>query len=684
MSLAFLFPLAWLGALALAVPIWLHLERRREANLIEFSALRFLEDQPLARSRPWWPRDIPLLLLRLAALLLLVAAFSWPYVMRDDPPILATRSTVFIFDNTLSQQAAGQFAQLRRELVRQLGGAGEVDQVAVIELLSVPHVLVPFGTDRDEAVRLVEQISPSHQRGSYRAAFLMAGELLRQSLGSQRQIVFLGDHQENQWEESAEGAPFLDDVELVLSPPKQRALPNLALSQPRVRRFFLGEQGVAECLVQLSRFGAARSAEVELRTGKSVIARQTITLQESEPMTTLAFQWPVESSEWLEGEVIVSGEPDSLKADNRVAFALPPIRPGTVDLMAQSKYLQTALGPDVMQSRWEIRTVHDEELQKVPADRDVLCVESRQLEHPQAWQRLLAYLNQGKGVLLIIDEVMPRVSSQLRRLELEVGDRVELRSPGRLRYYFQDHPLFLPFRSPDFGDLLEINVRRYHRVDLQGGQPLMFSQSGDPLLLQGGLQGNLFVLSFGLDREHTNWVIHPTFVPFLDHCLTQARNLPPQQSEYAPGEVCVWAIGGDANVREIVLRQGGEVMLRAAVERGAARFTLPDPPGLYHLSHDDASLPEAILQVNPPAEESRLIFVDPDPLAERWVFRTEADRDGDTREAAPDTSRDLPLATTPATMDRMAILRQRAWWWLLLAAAAALVVETSWLTIRRE
>ncbi|MFM7842702.1 MAG: BatA domain-containing protein, partial [Planctomycetota bacterium] len=43
MSLSFLYPLCWFGAIALAAPIWLHLRRRSEQRVISFSALRFLD-----------------------------------------------------------------------------------------------------------------------------------------------------------------------------------------------------------------------------------------------------------------------------------------------------------------------------------------------------------------------------------------------------------------------------------------------------------------------------------------------------------------------------------------------------------------------------------------------------------------------------------------------------------------
>jgi N-terminal double-transmembrane domain len=39
---SFFNPWFWLGTLALAAPVWLHLRRRRQTNIITFSAVRFL------------------------------------------------------------------------------------------------------------------------------------------------------------------------------------------------------------------------------------------------------------------------------------------------------------------------------------------------------------------------------------------------------------------------------------------------------------------------------------------------------------------------------------------------------------------------------------------------------------------------------------------------------------------
>src|SRR5262245_38727091 len=137
MPFFFLNPWLWLGALALGVPIWLHLRRKQETNLFQFSALRFLEDQPSTRQSPIRLRNLVLFLLRALALLLLVAAFSWPYLRRTNTaPIKESR--VYLLDNTLSHQANAGFAHDRDRILSELGKDAANMQIAVIELASTP------------------------------------------------------------------------------------------------------------------------------------------------------------------------------------------------------------------------------------------------------------------------------------------------------------------------------------------------------------------------------------------------------------------------------------------------------------------------------------------------------------------------------------------------------------------
>src|SRR5713101_936913 len=134
----FLNPLFLLGALALAAPVWLHLRRKQETNLHLFPTLRFLDDQPQPRRSPFRLRDLLLFVLRALALLLLVAAFAWPY--RDTGgPLIVRESRVYVLDNTLSHQANDGFTRDRVRIAEEISRAESDVQIAVIELNSRPR-----------------------------------------------------------------------------------------------------------------------------------------------------------------------------------------------------------------------------------------------------------------------------------------------------------------------------------------------------------------------------------------------------------------------------------------------------------------------------------------------------------------------------------------------------------------
>jgi len=106
-----------------AAPIWLHLRRKKQTNLVQFSALRFLEDNPEPRRSPLRLRHLVLLALRVLALLCVLAAFAWPYLRgADTVPIKESR--VYVLDNTLSHQARGGFTRDRDRILTELGRAG--------------------------------------------------------------------------------------------------------------------------------------------------------------------------------------------------------------------------------------------------------------------------------------------------------------------------------------------------------------------------------------------------------------------------------------------------------------------------------------------------------------------------------------------------------------------------------
>src|SRR5260370_6658231 len=302
MPFSFLNPWLLLGALALAAPVWLHLRRRKETNLIQFSALRFLDDLPHPRQSPWRLRDLLLFALRVLALLLLVAAFAWPY-LRGANAIPIKESRVYILDNTLSHQANDGFTRDRDRVLSETSKAGANIQVAVVELTSAPRVVASFGEDRGTARQKIKDLQPPFQRGSYLAAFRLANSLLANSLGARKHIVLLGDNQENQWNENVNTPPFLRDVEIDLPKTPAAMLPNLSLAEPRVQRIFLGDKSLVNFTVKLNHVGEAKQANIILRANDQVIFNRDVPLEKQPETILLQAQWEAAPASWLRGEV---------------------------------------------------------------------------------------------------------------------------------------------------------------------------------------------------------------------------------------------------------------------------------------------------------------------------------------------------------------------------------------------
>jgi hypothetical protein len=675
MSLSFFNPLFWLGVLAIAAPLWLHLRRRRETNLIQFSTLRFLDDQPEPRRTPWRLRDAMLFALRALALLLIVAAFAWPY-LQSAGTVVIRESRVYILDNTLSHQAGDGFSRDRERILTEIGRAGADVQIAVVELTSQPRVVVSFGDERDAARQALSELQPSFQRGSYLAAFRQANALLASSLGERKRILLLGDNQENQWSENANSPPFLHsvDVELPNTPVPARA--NLSVAEPRAQRIFLGDRSLVNFTAKLRHAGEIHAAKIVLRANGQIIFNRDVPLQEQPETILVQAQWEADPALWLRGEVSVEGAPDALAGDNKVFFSLPPVVEGKVALLAQSPYLRLALSPDVMRGHWAVRALEPAHLAAeltAGQDADVLCIESNYLQSSDARKLLWRYLSNGRGVILLVNRVTPAVSGYLRELGFEPEGSVTTarNNPEAFQFVFSHHPIFHPFLSPDYGNLMEVRVAKYTRLKSASAMPLIFSERGAPLFFQGTkMPGKLFVSAFGMDREHTSWPVHQTFIPFLDLALQTARAEDPAPTSFEPGEVTVVQFPPDSTVREVVLRDDRGEAVRAAVAQGRAQLRLPDRPGLFTLTHDDSMQPEKIFSINPSSKESQLVYAESPEAVKSWQV---------TRSAKAQ-----PQAVSQARLGVSGILQQRYWWWMLLAGLAALLLEMFWTGLRKE
>jgi hypothetical protein len=598
-------------------------------------------------------------------LLLLIAAFAWPF-LRNANTLPIRESRVYILDNTLSHQADDGFSHDRTRLLSEISKAPANIQVAVVELAASPRTLVAFGDSRDTGREKLNDLQPSFQRGSYLAAFRQANSLLANSLGAQKHIVLLGDNQENQWNENVSTPPFLRNVQVDVPKVTTSLLPNLSVAEPRVQRVFLGDKSLVNFTAKLGHIGDIKTANVILRANGQTVFNRPVDLEKQPGSILLQAQWEADPTLWLRGDVSVEGTPDALPADDRVFFSLPPVVEGKVALLAQSHYLRVALSPEIMRGQWATRILDPTKLSDELAanqDAEVLCIESNFLQSGDARKLLWRYLSNGRGVFLLVNRVTPAITGCLRELGFEVEGSVNAgKDPAeKFEFLLSNHPIFHPFLSPEYGNLMDIKVSRYTRLQSKQAMPLIFSERGAGLFFQGTkLQGKLFVAAFGMDRDSTSWPLHQSFIPFLDLTLQTARAEDPTPTTFEPGEVAMIQLPANLSGREAVLRDESREISRTPIEQGHVQLHLPDKPGLYAMTFDDSSQVQKLFSVNPSPKESELIYAQSPGAMKAWQMNN-------------------PVQTakvSTANISQTAILQQRFWWWMVLGGIAALLLES--------
>ena len=120
--MSFLYPLYFLGAVALAAPLLLHLRKRPPKNQILFSSLMFLEKTPEKLTRRSKLEKWLLLALRCLALLLLALMFARPFVRERAfaAGLSEGRRVLYLVDRSASMQRPDLWAQALQALRRDL------------------------------------------------------------------------------------------------------------------------------------------------------------------------------------------------------------------------------------------------------------------------------------------------------------------------------------------------------------------------------------------------------------------------------------------------------------------------------------------------------------------------------------------------------------------------------------
>src|SRR5580700_2137796 len=113
--MGFLTPWFLAGAVAVGLPIWLHLLKKHKTTPLPFSSLMFFERRTQSSIKHHRLRYLVLFALRTLLIILIVLAFAHPYMTQKLLPLQRSGEiTVLAIDNSLSMRADGRLDQAKR------------------------------------------------------------------------------------------------------------------------------------------------------------------------------------------------------------------------------------------------------------------------------------------------------------------------------------------------------------------------------------------------------------------------------------------------------------------------------------------------------------------------------------------------------------------------------------------
>lgn len=321
--MSFLSPLFLAFGLAAAVPLLLHLLRRRIGNRVEFPALRYLQRAEQENRRTMRLRNLLLMLLRVATIVALAIAAARP-VGRMIGGGHAPAAIAIVIDNTMS---TGLVVDGRSLLDRFKSAA--LDVTATMEPTDNVWLVTADGTvagGSAAAIRdAIASVAPSAADADLPAALRRAIGLARAARQDARSVIVFTDGQRTSWPSGVSD----DRVRIVVWMPPIAKAANHSVSYAAAQPVRWSPRGTV----------ATRIAGTDSLTYRVTIGGRTLARGTAAPgVEALIAAAPAERG-WIGGSVDVA--PDELAADDIRYFAAwigsaPAVhaRPGAGEFLA--------------------------------------------------------------------------------------------------------------------------------------------------------------------------------------------------------------------------------------------------------------------------------------------------------------------------------------------------------------
>jgi len=664
--MSFLAPLFFVALAGLAIPVLLHLTQREKKQIVHFPSLMFVRRIPYESVRRRKIHNWLLLMVRLAALALIVFAFARPLIQRAERPIAAgsgAREMVILLDTSYSMGFGDHWDRAIAAARQEISKLGASDRGSVVYFGSSADIQMRTTAENARLNAAVTAAKPRPSSTRFAPALKVAGSILAESALPRREVVLISDFQRSGWR-GEEGARLPSGVTLTPIAIQGAAdRPNVSVTGVSLARstFSNQERAVVTAGAVNRSERPVSGATMTLEVGGIPIGTRPLAIEPG-GAASVTFDAFTINAKNLRGTVRISD--DALAADNTFNFVVSPSEPVHLTLVdrgsASSKlYLNQALligdAPRFEVTTREPDAVSDDDLRKSA----VVLLNDVEVGSGLA-KRLARYVDQGGGLFVAtgsratwpqdVDLLPATIGPPVDRTRGDVG-RI-----GALEY---GHPIFEVFRAPRSGDFSSVNVYGYRNLSAaKGSQVLARYDTGSPAVIERKAgAGHIVMWGSTLDVTWSDLPQRPVFLPFVHRAVRHLANYKEPQPWVTVGQVLDPSATAVLRGQRMVLTPSGK---RVPIEDEGSDVVELNEQGFYELRGENNNV--TVVAVNVEPAEADLTPMDPKEITAAAVGLSGSGEGG--------TASGVPL--TPEAKEK----NQRLWWYLLIAGVLLLAADT--------
>lgn len=683
--MAFLAPLFFAALATLAVPIIIHLTQRERKQIVEFPSLMFLQRIPYQSVRRRRIRDWPLLMMRLAAIILIVLAFARPFFERDTIALASSsgpREVVILLDRSYSMGYGDRWARAQAAARQAVQGLTRSDHATLILFGTSAQAEVRATADLSRVLAAIDSARLSAEATRYAPGLKLAQRVLLDSTLPSREVIMISDFQRNGWVRDEnlrlpEGTVF---TPVAITDPQTT---NLTVSTVLPQRtLFSGQERVTVTANVINRGASAvNNVQVHLELDGRTIETQTITVQPTAP-ASVSFQPFTLARPFTRGSVRIGD--DKLKQDNAFHFVVSPAQRLPVLILEPprasretSLYLQKALAIGTTPA-FQVDLRQGESIASTDLDRHrvVILNDTAAISSGDILKR---FVSQGGGLFVVAGERANWGADSNDLLPGVPGNMID--RPGRggsLAELDYSHPILEIFKAPRSGNLTTARFFRYRAITMkpdaadknkqQAPTQRVIARFDDGAVAMAERtigSGHVILWASTLDN-YWNDLAHsrPVYLPFVHQVVRHLATYEEPANWFTVGGVVdpghllkASGFGLQAGTGALVLTPSA----RRIEQSGEPTPVQLEEAGFYEIRGRSGQASVVSIASNLDTAESDLT-----PIDRHELTAALAGRPGGT--AAGEAA-----VMTPEDQER----RQNFWWYLLLAGIVLLGLETA-------